>query len=194
MVSLGHARGASIPLHRFEKLPSLSSVAAPRRRSTGASGGSLFLYPETDAQGVWLVGPGPHVRDWAVASGGDGEVHYHGRQFASGVVVRLLSTRRPAHQLYDLWPRAPVLEDGSLWCAPGEMSASRRVFLEKGFSPRAAVTLSHSLFLLRPSAFELSVPPLHSRSPAPHLRHRRRHDFAWPTRPLPDRGDTRCGA
>jgi hypothetical protein len=28
MVSLGHARGASIPLHGFKKSPSLSSVAA----------------------------------------------------------------------------------------------------------------------------------------------------------------------
>jgi hypothetical protein len=59
IVSPGHARGASIPLHKFEKLPSLSSAAASRRCSTGASGGSLFLYPETNAQGVWLVGPGP---------------------------------------------------------------------------------------------------------------------------------------
>jgi hypothetical protein len=104
------------------------------------------------------VGPGPRVRDWAVASGGDGEAHYRGRWFASRVAVRYLSTRRPAHQLYDLWPRAPVSEAGLLWCAPGEMGASGRVFLEKGFSPRAAVTLSHSLFLLRPFAFELSAP------------------------------------
>jgi hypothetical protein len=36
--------------------------------------------------------------------------------------------------------------------------ASGRVFLEKGFTPRAAVTLSHSLQLLRPFAFELSAP------------------------------------
>jgi hypothetical protein len=49
-------------------------------------------------------------------------------------------------------------EAGSLWCAPGEMGASGRVFLEKGFSSRAAVMLSHSLFLLRPFAFELSAP------------------------------------
>jgi hypothetical protein len=35
---------------------------------------------------------------------------------------------------------------------------SRRVFLEKGFTPRAAVTLSHSLHSLRPFAFELSAP------------------------------------
>jgi hypothetical protein len=36
--------------------------------------------------------------------------------------------------------------------------SSGRVFLEKGFTPRAAVTLSHSLQLLRPFAFELSAP------------------------------------
>jgi hypothetical protein len=35
---------------------------------------------------------------------------------------------------------------------------SRRVFLEKGFTPRATVTLSHSLQLLRPFAFEPSAP------------------------------------
>jgi hypothetical protein len=36
--------------------------------------------------------------------------------------------------------------------------ASGRVFLEKGFTPRAAVTLSHSLQLPHPFAFELSAP------------------------------------
>jgi hypothetical protein len=35
--------------------------------------------------------------------------------------VRLLSTRRPAHQLYDLWAWAPVSEAGLLWCASGEI-------------------------------------------------------------------------
>jgi hypothetical protein len=36
--------------------------------------------------------------------------------------------------------------------------ASGRVFHEKGFTPRAAVTLSHSLHSLRPFAFEFSAP------------------------------------
>jgi hypothetical protein len=36
--------------------------------------------------------------------------------------------------------------------------ASGRVFLEKGFTPRAAVILSHFLQLLRPFAFEFSAP------------------------------------
>jgi hypothetical protein len=106
------------------------------------------------------VGPDPRVRDWAVASDGDGETLHRGRRFASRVAVRLPSTQTPAHQLYDLWPRAPVSEAGSLLCSSGEMGASRRVFLEKGFSPRATVTLSHSLFLLRPFAFELYAPLL----------------------------------
>jgi hypothetical protein len=35
---------------------------------------------------------------------------------------------------------------------------SGRVFIEKGFTPRVAVTLLHSLQLLRPFAFELSAP------------------------------------
>jgi hypothetical protein len=52
MVLLGHTRGASILLHYFRNSPSLSSAVAPRRRSIGASGGSLFLHSGTDAQGV----------------------------------------------------------------------------------------------------------------------------------------------
>jgi hypothetical protein len=71
---------------------------------------------------------------------------------------------------------------------------SERVCLEKGFTPRAAVTLSHSLAIVAPFRLRALCAPLHSRSPAPHLHRRRRHDFAWPTRPLPDRGDTQCGA
>jgi hypothetical protein len=54
------------------------------------------------------VGLGPCVRDWAVVFGRDEEVHYHGWRFALRVAVRLLRTRRPLHQLYDLWARAPV--------------------------------------------------------------------------------------
>jgi hypothetical protein len=38
------------------------------------------------------------------------------------VAVRLLSTRRPAHHLYDLWARAPMSKAGLLQCAPGEIS------------------------------------------------------------------------
>jgi hypothetical protein len=37
--------------------------------------------------------------------------------------------------------------------------ASGSVFLEKGFTLRAVVTLSHSFQLLRPFAFEFSAPP-----------------------------------
>jgi hypothetical protein len=54
------------------------------------------------------VGVGPRVIDWAVVFGGDEEVHYRGRRCAPRVAVRLLRTRRPAYQLYDLWTRAPV--------------------------------------------------------------------------------------
>jgi hypothetical protein len=48
----GHAQGASIPLHWFLKKFLLPSVAAPRRRTTGASGGSLFPHPGSGTQGV----------------------------------------------------------------------------------------------------------------------------------------------
>jgi hypothetical protein len=54
------------------------------------------------------VGPGPRVRYWTVVLGKDEEVHYRGRRFAPRTAVCLLRTRRPAHQLYDLWARAPV--------------------------------------------------------------------------------------
>jgi hypothetical protein len=54
------------------------------------------------------VGLGPHVIYWTVVFDGDEEAHYRRRWFAPCVAVRLLRTQRPAHQLYDLWARAPV--------------------------------------------------------------------------------------
>jgi hypothetical protein len=54
------------------------------------------------------VALGPHVIDWAFVSGKDEVAHYRGRRFAPRMVVCLLSTQRPAHQLYDLWTWAPV--------------------------------------------------------------------------------------
>jgi hypothetical protein len=60
------------------------------------------------------VGPGPHVRDWAIVFGGDGEAHYRGRRFAPRVAVRLLHTRNPTPKEYDSWARAPVSETGPL--------------------------------------------------------------------------------
>jgi hypothetical protein len=54
------------------------------------------------------VGLGPCVIDWAVVFGGDDEARYCGRRFAPRMAVCLLHTRRPAHQLYDLWTRTPV--------------------------------------------------------------------------------------
>src|SRR5688572_10190721 len=70
--------------------------------------------------------------------------------------------------------------------------ASGRVFFEKGFTPRAAVTLSHSFQLLRPFAFELFRVPLHLRSTA--FRRRSRRGLASPFRALPARGGTQPGA
>jgi hypothetical protein len=54
------------------------------------------------------VGLGSRVIDWAVVFGGDEEAHYRGRWFTLRVAVCLLRTRRPAHQLYDIWTRALV--------------------------------------------------------------------------------------
>jgi hypothetical protein len=79
------------------------------------------------------------------------------------VAVRLLSTQRPAFHLYDLWARTPCHRLGCFsarWARfpAASRGASVSVFLEKGFTPRAAVTLSHSLQLLHPFAFEFSTP------------------------------------
>jgi hypothetical protein len=65
------------------------------------------------------VGLGPRVIDWVVVScGGDEEACYRGRQFAlrARAAVHFFHTRRPAHQLYDLWTRALVLETGPPRC------------------------------------------------------------------------------
>jgi hypothetical protein len=53
---------------------------------------------------------GLHVIDWTIVSGGDGEARNCGRWFTfrARAAVRLLRTRRPAHQLYDLWAWAHV--------------------------------------------------------------------------------------
>jgi hypothetical protein len=61
------------------------------------------------------VGPGPRVRDWAIVSyGGDEEARCRGRWFTLQAceAVHFFLTRRPVHQLYDLWTRAPVSGTG----------------------------------------------------------------------------------
>jgi hypothetical protein len=63
------------------------------------------------------VGPGPRVRGWAAAFGGDEDAHYRRRWSAPHVVVHLLGTRRPTPKEYDSWARAPVLEAGPLLSA-----------------------------------------------------------------------------
>jgi hypothetical protein len=63
------------------------------------------------------VGLGPRVIDWAVVScGGDEEVRYRGWWFAfrAREVVRIFRTQSSAHNLYDLWTRAPCYRLGYL--------------------------------------------------------------------------------
>jgi hypothetical protein len=67
------------------------------------------------------VGPGPHVRGWAAAFGGDEDAHYRRQWRAPHAEVRLLHTRRPTPKEYDSWARAPVPEAGSPWRASGEI-------------------------------------------------------------------------
>jgi hypothetical protein len=77
-------------------------------------GGSPSPHTEPDAQGVWLVGPGPRVKDWSAAFGGGEEAHYRRRWRAPHAAVRLLRTWRPTPKEYDSWAQAPVPETGPL--------------------------------------------------------------------------------
>jgi hypothetical protein len=70
--------------------------------------------------------------------------------------------------------------------------ASGRVCLEKGFTPREAVTLSHSLPIVAPFRLRALRAPLHSRSSA--FRRRSRHGLASSSRAFPVRGGTQPGA
>jgi hypothetical protein len=63
------------------------------------------------------VGPGSHVRDWAVGFSGGEETHYRRWWRAPHAAVRLLRTRRPTPKEYDSWARALVLEAGPLLSA-----------------------------------------------------------------------------
>jgi hypothetical protein len=63
------------------------------------------------------VGPGPRVRGWASAFGGDEEAHYRRRWHAPHATVCLLRTWRPTPKEYDSWARAPMSEVGSLLSA-----------------------------------------------------------------------------
>jgi predicted alpha/beta hydrolase family esterase len=56
------------------------------------------------------MGPGPHVKDWAVGFSGGEEAHYRRWWRAPYAAVRLLRTRRPTPKEYDSWARAPVSE------------------------------------------------------------------------------------
>jgi hypothetical protein len=75
------------------------------------------------------------------------------RRFAPRAAVRLLRTRRPSHQPYDLWGRVPRHRLGAPVCFGGDFSwpfgarAEESAF-KKGFIPRVAAMpslLSHSL-------------------------------------------------
>jgi hypothetical protein len=59
------------------------------------------------------VGPGPCVRGWSAAFGGDEEA----RRFAPRLAVCFLRTWRLMPKEYDSWARAPVSEAGPLLSA-----------------------------------------------------------------------------
>jgi hypothetical protein len=56
------------------------------------------------------VGPGPRVRGWPAAFGGDEEA----RRFAPRVAIHLLCTRRSTPNEDGSWARDPVSEAGPL--------------------------------------------------------------------------------
>jgi hypothetical protein len=114
VVSLGHAQGASLPPHWFEKSvfyggPEATQYWRERRFN--------FSAPRNRHPRRMTRGPGPPVRDWAIGFGGGEEMHYRGRWLAPHAVVRLPRTRRPTPKEYDSWAWAPVSEVGSLLSA-----------------------------------------------------------------------------
>jgi hypothetical protein len=117
------------------------------------------------------VGPGPHVRDWAVVFGGDEEAHYHGRRFA------FFALGDPHTSCMTCGPRPPCHRLGRTGVRRARFSVASRgmskgVFLEKGFTPRAAVTLLHFLPTIAPFRLRALRAPLLLRSPALHRRSR----------------------
>jgi hypothetical protein len=109
------------------------------------------------------VGPGPCIRDWTIVFSGDG-----GRTAAGGDSLRVwrfaFSAPGDPHNscmTCGLGPPCQRLDYfGARWARffAASRGASGRVFLEKGFASRVAVTLLHSLHSLCPFAFELSAP------------------------------------
>jgi hypothetical protein len=195
MVSPGHARGASIPLHWFEKNYLLCLLRRPR-------GGAVLA--RVTVRSFCTQKPTPReYGSWArppvLETGSLLPVKMERRNTAGG--SSLLAWRFAFSVLGDphtscmtCGPGSPCQRlgrfgaRGARWARAGESSLKRD-------SPRMQQLLFRILsFLLRPFAFRAFCAALHSCSPAPHLCHRRRHGFAWPTRPLPDRGDARCGA
>jgi hypothetical protein len=93
----------------------LSVWTEVKRRTTAGGGVLLMRQFAFSAHGgrhprSMTRGPGPHVRGWAAAFGGDEEVHYRRRWRAPPAAVRLLRTRRPTPKEYDSWAWAPVSE------------------------------------------------------------------------------------
>jgi hypothetical protein len=132
------------------------------------------------------VGLGPRVRDWAVVSGGDGEAHYCGRRFAPLVAVRLLSTRRPAHQLYDLWARAHCVRGWVALVHVRRDGRERESLPCKGIHPAC----SSYTFAFSPVAAPFRLRAL--RAPL-HSRRRSHHGLVSPSRALPVRGGVQLG-
>jgi hypothetical protein len=104
------------------------------------------------------VGPGPRVRGWPAAFGGDEEV----RRFAPRVAVRLHRTWRPTPKEGDSWARAPVPEAGSSWHAPGEIFYGVSGRQWGNLSLKRGIPLSAVAILITRSALSPSSSPCSS--------------------------------
>jgi hypothetical protein len=142
------------------------------------------------------VGPGPHVRDWAVVFG-EGEKALLPRAAVCPWRLAFFALEDPHTSYMTCGPGPPCHRLGCFGARQARFSAasrgtSRGVFLEKGFTPRAAVTLSHLLPTAAPFRLRALCTPLHLRSSA--FRRRSRHGLASSSRALPVRGGTQPGA
>jgi hypothetical protein len=115
MVLLGHARGASIPLHLVLKIHFLCLLRRPRGGTVLARAAVRLLYtqkPVPKEDDSWARAGG-----WSATFGRGEEVHYRRRWRAPHAAVRLPRTRKPTPEEYDPWARAPMPEAGPLLSA-----------------------------------------------------------------------------
>jgi hypothetical protein len=176
----GHARGASLLLHWFKKLPFVF-CSGPKEAHYRRTRRFALSAPEVRHTNRMTCGPGPPCHRLGLSSA----TAPRRRTTGARAAVRSFRTQSLAHKLYDLWTQAPVSRTGLPWSLVPVgrdflrlLRGARKGFpkkdsgsLEKGFTPHTAVTFSHSL--------PITCAPLPSCSSAPRSHRRTRHGFAW---------------